>query len=99
MTRTMTGAMTGGESHAREQLREIVRELEAIRARLLGVQASLPAAAAEPSRLLKDDQDDQMDSVTEIRSTIGCVLLDWIGPAIRDLQTAAAIPYQPMGEP
>ena len=87
--------MTRAEIHAREQLREIVRELEAIRARLLGVQASLPVSTAEQSRLLEEDQ---MDSVTEIHSVIGCVLQDWIGPAIRDLQTAATIRYQPMGE-
>jgi hypothetical protein len=91
--------MTREEIHAREQLRGIVRELEAIRTRLLGVQASLPVPAAEPSRLLEDDRDDRMDSVTEIRSVIGCVLQDSIGPAIRDLQTAAAIPYQSAGEP
>lgn len=87
--------MTRAESHAREQLREVVRELEAIRARLLGVQASLPVSAAEQFRLLEEEE---MDSVTEIRSVIGCVLQDWIGPAIRDLQTAATIPYQPTKE-
>ena len=75
------------EAAAREQLRRISRELEALRFRLLGVQASLPASPLEHDPL---HEDDAMDPATEIRTAIGCVLADRIDPALRDLQTAGA---------
>jgi hypothetical protein len=75
------------EAAAREQLRRISRDLEALRFRLLGVQASLPASPLEHDPLREDDA---MDPATEIRTAIGCVLADRIDPALRDLQAAAA---------
>jgi hypothetical protein len=78
------------ESTAREQLREIAAELETIRFRLLGVQASLPPSSLEETPLLESDE---MDAPTEIRTAIGCVLEDRIAPAIRALQeTVARVP-------
>jgi hypothetical protein len=77
---------------AQEQLWEIVGELEAIRFRLLGVQASLTEPAADGT--LQDVMEDVegMDLPLEIRSVIGCVLSDCVAPAIRDLRDAAALP-------
>jgi len=43
------------EAAAREQLRRISRDLEALRFRLLGVQASLPASPLEHDPLREDD--------------------------------------------
>jgi hypothetical protein len=71
---------------AREELRDIVRTLEEVRSRLLGIQASLPLPPRELARLLEDDEE---DVEIEIHSVIGCVLTDSIEPAIRDLQDAA----------
>jgi hypothetical protein len=71
------------------QLEQIANEQEAIQTRLLGVQASLPATAAELVRFVDIEE---MDQVTEIRSGIGCVLQDCIGPAIRELRKLADAP-------
>lgn len=70
---------------AKAQLRDIAAELEKIRFRLLGVQASLPVSPPESDPLLEDDA---LDAATEIRAAIGCVLEDRLGPALRDLQAA-----------
>jgi hypothetical protein len=64
-----------------EHLLPAVAELKAIQGRLRALQESLPAAP--------DRGEEEMDAVTELRSVLGCVLLDSIGPAIRDLQTVA----------
>ncbi len=77
---------------AREQLREIVGDLESIRFRLLGVQASLPEPAAEATVRGFVEDIEEMDLRTEIRSVIGCVLNDCVVPAIGDLREAAALP-------
>ena len=75
------------ETAARGQLRKIAAELETIRFRLLGVQSTLPEPDAEKVRLLDVDS---LDVGAEIRTLIGCVLEDRLGPAIRDLQAAAS---------
>lgn len=80
---------TESETQAKEQLREIVAELEAIRFRLLGIQASLPDSPAERFPPLEGDE---MDPWSEIRAIIGCVLDDSIRPAIRDLRNMAEPP-------
>ena len=81
------------EITARAQLRDITAELETIRFRLLGVQASLPPSDLESTPLLELDE---MDSTTELRTAIGCVLEDRIGPAIRALQAVtASLPEKP----
>jgi hypothetical protein len=84
---------------AQEQLWEIVGELEALRFRLLGVQASLTEQAADGT--LRDFVEDVqvMDLPLEIRSVIGCILSDCVAPAIRDLRNVAALPSpEPEGE-
>jgi hypothetical protein len=73
------------EAAARDQLREISRDLDAIRFRLLGVQAILPRSPQEQDPLLESDT---MDSSTGLRAAIGCVLQDRIDPALRDLRAA-----------
>jgi hypothetical protein len=71
---------------AQTQLRRIVKELEAIRYRLLGVHATLPA----PSRDLEDEEGDA-GVAAAVRSAIECALADRLEPAIRALQAAAAL--------
>jgi hypothetical protein len=80
------------EAAARAQVRKIVSDLEDLKLRLLGVQASLPEPAAE-SLELEDEED--MDPSLEMRSVISCVLNDSIGPAIRDLRDVADPPEGP----
>jgi hypothetical protein len=79
--------MTPAEITAEAQLGEIADALEAIRFRLLGVQASLPASPLERDPLREEDE---MDAATRIRSLVGCVLEDRIDPALRELRTAGA---------
>ncbi len=64
-----------------EHLLPAVSDLKDIQGRLRALQESLPAAP--------DRGEEEMDAVTELRSVLGCVLLDSLGPAIRDLQAAA----------
>jgi len=78
------------EERAREQLREVAAELEAIRFRLLGVYAALPASPLERDPLREDDA---MDATTRIRAAIGCILEDRIAPAFRELLEAAGEPW------
>jgi hypothetical protein len=70
------------------ELRDIVRRLAEIERRLKGVVASLPSG---------DDPETQ-DTATEIRAVIECVLLDSIGPATRDLRSAAEYSGRPEKE-
>ena len=79
--------MTDAETTAEAQLREIADALEAIRFRLLGVQASLPASSLERDPLREEDE---MDTATEIRAAVGCVLEDRIEPALQELRTVGA---------
>ncbi|HEY2291873.1 MAG TPA: hypothetical protein VGM86_14325 [Thermoanaerobaculia bacterium] len=70
------------QAAVQEQLLPDVSELKAIRERLRAFQESLPKTP--------DQGEEEIDAVTELRSVLGCVLLDSIGPAIRDLQAVAA---------
>jgi hypothetical protein len=70
------------QAAVQEKLLQAVSELKDIQDRLRALQESLPPAAP-------DRGEEEMDAVTELRSVLGCVLLDSIGPAIRDLQAAA----------
>jgi hypothetical protein len=79
---------------AQSQLRDIVRDLEAIRFRLLGVQESLPPSAAETVRLLEVEQE-PADPRTEIRTVVQCVLNDSLKPAIQDLRDASDLSTNP----
>jgi hypothetical protein len=64
---------------ARTELRDVVEELGGIERRLRGVAASL-SGKGEP---------EAGNAAEEVRSVIECVLLDSIGPAIRDLRAAS----------
>ena len=75
--------MTPDLTMARKQIGEVADQLEALQFQLLGIQGSLPEPAAEIVRLLEMES---LDPATELRAVIGCVLADWIGPAIRDLR-------------
>lgn len=70
------------QAAVQEQLLPSVSELNAIQERLRAFQESLPDTP--------DPGEEESDAVTELRSVLGCVLLDSLGPAIRDLQTVAA---------
>jgi hypothetical protein len=84
-------ALSAETKEAQDQLGEIVRELEAIRFRLLGVRESLPASPAETVRLV-EMEGEEGDLATEIRTVILCVLNDSLQPAIRDLRDVARVP-------
>jgi len=77
------------EGIARTQLGEIGRDLEAIRFRLLGVEATLPPATVELVPLLEEEE---MDTRTEIRAVIQHALKAFIEPAIRDFRNAVTPP-------
>jgi hypothetical protein len=72
---------------ARGHLHRILDQLESIRWQLLGIQRGLSEPAAE---VRLDREDDETDPVTELRSTIECVLNDDIRPALEDLRDALA---------
>jgi hypothetical protein len=72
------------------ELRDIVRTLEAVRFRLIGVEATLPPSPAETDRL-QDVDKEETDPVTELRSVIQCVLKDSLQPLIGDLRDATAL--------
>lgn len=88
-------ALSEALAAARAQVAEGARELEALRYRLLGAKASLPAGAAETVRLLEDEE---MDPVSEIRGRIDCILRDFLEPALRDLRDIAAGPAERAAE-
>lgn len=64
------------ERAAQEEIRDVVRSLEALRFRLVGVRESLPA-------------DEEETGPADLRTVIDCVLTDSLGPAIRELRKAA----------
>jgi GTP cyclohydrolase II len=78
--------MTEAEAAAQESLKEIVGELEGLRSRLLELHDSLPVPPQEIAML---EGEEDMDVAMEVRVVIECVLNDFIGSAIRDLQEAA----------
>lgn len=78
---------------ARTELQALVRELEGFQGRLLALRQKLrPTPQATPEIDLLSDP----DFLNEMTRVIDCVLLDSIGPAIRDL--AAAADYDPAGK-
>jgi hypothetical protein len=56
----------------------IVHDLDAIKFRLLGVQASLPPGIIELDRFLEMEA---TDAATGLRTAIACVLRDYLGAA------------------
>jgi hypothetical protein len=83
---TQTESLAGDlEAAAREELQQIVEELKRAQERLKAIHQRLPAPTDVETVQAADDED---DASTEIRSVIECVLVDSLGPAIRDLEAA-----------
>lgn len=80
---TETQETTITEKAVREEIRDVARDLEALRFRLLGVRASLPAPVAETR---------EEDAVADMRAILDCVLTDSLEPALRDLRKLADDP-------
>jgi hypothetical protein len=78
-------ALEEAHGEARSQLRHVARDLEAIRLRLRGVEASLPPAPLETVPLLEEE----MDARSELRAAIQHVVTALIGPAVQALSVAA----------
>lgn len=77
--------MPDWKAETKAQLQDVVRELEAIQYRLLGLAASLRTPRDETARLLGGEEPENMAG---IRSTIECVLVDRLAPAIENLVAA-----------
>jgi len=77
--------MTDKEAETQKELRRMVSDLEAVRARLQEIAATLAATGQD----IVLGEDDEPDVTTEVRSVVECVLTDQIRPAIRDLTAAA----------
>jgi len=84
-------AVTDAEAFARIQLQEIERELQRIRYRMLGVQATLPPAPVDLARQLEEET---LSGTTLLHAVIRCVLQDSIEPAIHDLRELSALSEQ-----
>lgn len=81
------GSPTGrAEDDAREEVRRVAGEMKGHWYRLQGVMASLPPRGGDP---------EAEDVAVELRDVIACVLVDSIGPGIRDLLAAASYPDEP----
>jgi hypothetical protein len=78
------------EAAAQAQLQEIQRDLEAIRYRLVGVHATLPAAPEEIVTHLEVEEN--MAASTHLRALVETLLEDKIEPAIRDLRNGTGLP-------
>jgi hypothetical protein len=65
-----------------EHVLPAVSELKALQEKLRSLRDSLPAPSGQ-------DEEREMDAVTELRSVIDCVLVDSLGPAGRDLAAVA----------
>lgn len=77
--------MPDWKAETRTQLADVVRELEAIQYRLLGMAASLRTPRDETTRLMGGEEPEDLEGT---RSAIECVLVDRLGPAIQDLVAA-----------
>ena len=78
--------MSDKVADAQERILQVVKVLKASQTLLDGIHTGLPVSARE-ERMLEGDEDP--DEPTEMRSVIECVLADCLGPAIRDLTSAA----------
>lgn len=68
----------------KKNLALVLAHFEAGRWQLLGILHSLPEPLMAQSGL--EDAADTVDPATDLRTTIECVLEDYIRPALRDLQ-------------
>ncbi len=72
----------------KKHLARVLAHFEADRWQLLGILHSLPDPLVEQFRL--EDLGDTIDPVTDLRTTIECVLEDYLRPALQDLQDVLA---------
>ncbi len=79
--------MSDMERATRARLHRVVEVLQTLDGELTAIGTGLPVSDRED--LIYAGEED-WDFPTEVRSVIECVRADWIGPAIRDLQDAAA---------
>lgn len=75
-------------AEGKKHLQRVLEHFEGGRWQLLGILHSLPEPLAEQVRL--EDVGDTTDPVTELRTTIACVLEDYIRPALQDLRDVLA---------
>ena len=68
----------------KKHLARVLAHFEEGRWQLLGILHSLPESLAEQIRL--EDVGDTTDPATDLRTTIECVLEDYIRPTLRDLR-------------
>jgi hypothetical protein len=78
----------GTLAKASRNLRRVLDQIESVQLQLVGIQLSLPRPVAEGMSL--EDVGDETDPVTELETTIACVLNDSIRPALADLQDVLA---------
>ena len=77
--------MEEAHGEARSQLGHVARDLEAIRLRLRGIEASLPPAPLETVALLEEE----LDARSELRAAIQHAVTELLGPAVQTLRAAA----------
>lgn len=83
--------MTGPKvtlAEGKKHVARVLEQLEGGRWQLIGILLSLPEPLAEQVRL--EDMSDRTDALTELRTTIACVLEDYIRPALQDLRDVLA---------
>lgn len=78
------------EKGVREELEQAARDQEAIQNRLRFLLANLPPSPREDVMFAGEED---FDFPTEVRTALECILADWIGSAIRDLDDLAR--YRP----
>ena len=78
--------MSDRERAVRARMEQVVVGLQAFSTELVAIRSSLPPSEREDVMYAGEEE---WDFPTEARSVIECVLTDWLGPAIRDLQDAA----------
>jgi hypothetical protein len=78
--------MSDLERATRARMERLVAGLQAFSTELAAIRSSLPPSEREDVMYAGEED---WDFPTEARSVIECVLADWLGPAIRDLQDAA----------
>jgi seryl-tRNA synthetase len=74
------------EKAVREELEQAAKDQEAIQERLKFLLARLPPSPREDVMLTGEED---YDFPTEVRTALECILVDWIGSAIRDLHDLA----------
>jgi hypothetical protein len=75
-------------AEARKHLPNVIEQVHSVRWQLRGIQHSLPESIAEGDVL--EDIGSDMDAITQLRTTIACVLEDCLRPLLEDLEDVLA---------